>query len=114
MIQFGRKNPVLHSYMLKYCKLYPNVEYVYQTSDGSLTYTSTTRGNIGKFDNRPEYMQMIAKSKVSLVSTLGIDKSKNMGGIDFFTPRFYESAAYYCHLIGRYTMNDEEINNLRK
>ncbi|SDO97983.1 hypothetical protein [Selenomonas ruminantium] len=109
VIQFGRKNNVLHDYMLKYCKERPNVEYIYQTDNGTLTYISTTRGIIGKFDSRDEYFDLIKSSKISLVSTPGFDNSRtaDFGNIDFVTPRFYESAASFCHMIGRYTSNDE-------
>jgi len=108
VLQFGRKNKVLHKYMLKYCKAHPKVEYVYQKNDGSLTYTSTIRGQIGKFDARQEYLDMMASAKVSLVSSPGCDGSKDFGnGIDFISPRFYESIACRCHLIGRYTSNKE-------
>lgn len=27
--------------------------------------------------------------------------------MDFFTPRFYESAAFYCKMLGRYSENKE-------
>lgn len=109
VIQFGRKNSVLHEYMLKYCEVHPDVDYVYQSGDGTLTYESTTRGNVGKFDTRNEYVDMIKSCRVSLVSTPGCDKGRSgeFGNIDFVTPRFFESAAFYCHMIGRYTENDE-------
>lgn len=107
VIQFGRKNSKLHEYMLKYCTKKPGTEYVYQTGDGSLSYESTTRGNLGRFDNREEYFQMLASCRVSLVSSPGKDNSRDFGGIDFITPRFYESAVNYCHMIGRYTNNTE-------
>lgn len=107
VIQFGRKNPKLHEYMLEYCKEKPGTEYVYQTEDGSLTYVSTTRGNLGKFDRREEYFQMMSACRVSLVSSPGMDNSRDFGGIDFITPRFYESAVNYCYMIGRYTDNEE-------
>lgn len=107
VIQFGRKNNILHEYMLQYCKRNPSVEYVYQTEDGSLTYISTIKGNIGRFDSRIEYMHLMSRCKISIVSTPGIDKGKDFGGIDFVTPRFYESAANFCHMIGRFTDNDE-------
>lgn len=109
VIQFGRKNELLHSFMLHYCEGHPDTEYVYQTTDGSLIYYSTTRGNLGKFDSRSNYLGMIGHSKVSLVSSPGIDKgrSEEFGNIDFITPRFYESAALHCHMIGRYTKNAE-------
>lgn len=106
VIQFGRKNSVLHDFMLKYCEA-NDVEYVYQTSDGSLEYYSTKRGNIGRFDSRDEYMTLLSRAKISLVSTPGRDSSRDFGGIDFITPRFYESAAMYSHMIGRYTDNEE-------
>ncbi|MCR5460251.1 MAG: hypothetical protein K6F51_10165 [Acetatifactor sp.] len=107
VIQFGRKNLVLHDFMINYCKRHPKTEYVYQTADSTLSYVSTKRGNLGKFELRSDYMKMVARCKVSLVSSPGIDNGKNFGGIDFFTPRFYESAAQYCHLIGRFTKNEE-------
>lgn len=107
VIQFGRKNPVLHDYMLSYCKRNPEVEYVYQTYNGSLTYCSTTRGDLGKFDDRNEYMSLLSSAKVSLVSTPAFDCVRDFGGVDFVTPRFFESAAMYCHMIGRYTENKE-------
>lgn len=109
VIQFGRKNVVLHEYMMRYCAEHPETEYVYQTADGSLTYYSTTRGNIGKFGLRSEYIDLIRCCKVSLVSSPGCDKGRSaeFGSIDFISPRFYESAALYCHLVGRYTQNEE-------
>lgn len=109
VIQFGRKNTVLHEYMQNYCKMHPEIEYIYQTGDGTLTYTSTKRGNVGKFDTRKEYVDMIKSCRVSLVSTPCCDKGRTeeFGNIDFVTPRFFESAAFYCHMLGRYTCNDE-------
>lgn len=109
VIQFGRKNSVLHEYMLKYCEAHPTVDYVYQSGDGTLTYESTTRGNVGKYDTRKEYVEMIKSCRVSLVSTPGCDKGRSgeFGAIDFVTPRFFESAAFYCHMVGRYTENEE-------
>lgn len=107
VIQLGRKNPVLHKYMLEYCERHPRVEYIYQTEDGSLTYYSTIKGNIGKLDTRDSYMKLMSKCKVSLVSSPGKDNSRNFGNIDFITPRFYESAISYCYMLGRYTPNKE-------
>ena len=107
VLQFGRKNEILHNWMLQYCKEHKEVEYIYQTEGGSLTYTSTKKGIIGKFDSRDEYMELMKKAKISLVSSPGCDGSRDFGNIDFITPRFYESAACYCHMIGRYTENEE-------
>lgn len=107
VLQFGRKNKYLHDWMLQYCEEHPETEYVYQTDNGTLSYVSTTRGDLGKFDSRDNYIGMLKNSKVSLVSSPGYDHTRDFGGIDFITPRFYESIACYCYLIGRYTENQE-------
>lgn len=107
VIQFGRKNLTLHGFMQRYCEEHPEVEYVYQTENGSLTYESTRRGSLGKFDTRDEYLRMMQRCRVSLVSTPAMDQSRDFGGIDFFTPRFYESPAMGCRMVGRYTENEE-------
>lgn len=107
VLQFGRKNDLLHEWMLRYCREHDNVEYVYQTGNGTLTYTSTVRGEIGRFDSRKEYMELMRSAKISLVSTPGCDENRDFGGVDFVTPRFYESAACYCQMLGRYTENEE-------
>lgn len=104
VIQIGRKNSVLHEYMMKYCACHPNVEYVYRDNGG---YRSTIRGLIGEAVTREDYMNLLKKAKISLVSTPAVDGEKDFGGFDFFTPRFFESVACYCHLIGRYTDNSE-------
>lgn len=115
VIQMGRKNSVLHKYMMKYCACHPEVEYVYRDKTG---YISTVHGEIGDADTREEYMNLLSKAKISLVSTPAIDGDKDFGGFDFFTPRFFESAVNYCHLIGRYPNNAEaqffEIKNICK
>lgn len=107
VIQFGRLNPILHKFMLDYCSRNPNVEYVYHTYDGSMEYVSTKRGIIGRFEKREEYMKLLSSCKVSLVSTPGMDKGPNnvrdFGTNDFVTPRFFESAVFYSHMIGRYS-----------
>ena len=94
--------------MMEYVAEHPDVEYVYQSNNGSLTYISTTRGNLGKFDKRNEYVELLKSCRISLVSTPGMDKSRtDFGNVDFFTPRFFESAAFYCHMLGRYIENKE-------
>lgn len=107
VIQFGRANALLHEWMLMYCNTHPCTEYVYQTAGGTLTYESTTRGNLGKFDTRKEYFDLLEKAKISLVSSPCMDGGRDFGGADFITPRFYESAVNYCYMIGRFTENKE-------
>ncbi len=103
VVQLGRKNRILHEFMLKYCET-KDVDYIFNNNG---TYNSIKNGNIGQLSTRQEYMSLLAKAKVSLVSTPSVDGDKDFGGYDFFTPRFYESAISYCYMIGRYTHNSE-------
>lgn len=116
VIQMGRKNPLLHKWVLKYVASHPDVEYVYTektSNDAQMEYISTKRGNIGSLKGREEFIHTLSSSRISLVSSPAIDNPKrNMFGIDYPTPRFYESAALGCALIGRYTEN-EESNRLK-
>lgn len=109
VVQVGRKNPVLHEYMLDYCKQHGETEYVYAAEKGEQGYVSTKRGPIGRMDTRQQYMELLRKAKVSLVSSPACDSVRNdfKKEHDFITPRFYESAAAYCWLIGRYSENED-------
>lgn len=116
VIQFGRKDPVLHEYMLRYASEHRTVDYVYSEINKELPYASTIRGNIGTIDGRNGFMQTLASAKVSLVSSSGMDKRITASyGVNFPTPRFYESAVVGCSLIGRYPDNQEfrELNMSR-
>ena len=108
ILQLGRKNRKLHEWALEYTKEHADVDYVYQTQDGSLTYESTVHGNIGRFDTREAFMSILSRARVSLVSSPAFDDGRDFGkGFDFFTPRFFESAAMGCYMLGRYSMNQE-------
>lgn len=107
VIQVGRRNEALHEYMMKYYHAHPDIDYVYRDSWDSQEYVSTLRGNIGSFRGREQYMRALRRSKVSLVSSPGVDDLNKVGGVDFFTPRFYESLAMGCQTIGRYTAGAE-------
>ena len=112
VIQIGRRNEVLHRWMLDYVKNNPDIEYIYSqegNTRGKLNYISTRKGNIGKIVNREQYIKLLGSAKVSLVSTPGVDNSRenNKFGVDFPTPRFYESAVTGNYMIGRYTNNSE-------
>lgn len=106
VIQIGRRSELLHNYMLKYCEKHPEVNYVYLDSKQSWNYISTINGNMGKFETRDDFMNMLRHARISLTSTPGIETGR-FGKIDFFTPRFFESAICYCHMIGHYTENKE-------
>lgn len=106
VIQMGRRSDVLHQYMMNYCDMHPNVNYVYLESKKTWNYTSTINGNMGTLDTRDDFMNMLRRAKVSLVSTPGLE-TQRFGKFDFFTPRFFESAAAWCMMLGRYTENEE-------
>lgn len=111
VIQLGRRNPILHEYMMQYISENPEIEYLYAIPDGNLKYISTKRGSIGKLNTREEFIRTLASSRVSLVSSPAIDHSRKdieeQFGVDCPTPRFYESAVLGCAMVGRYTMNEE-------
>jgi hypothetical protein len=109
IIQIGRANPVLHQYAMKYTQQNPHIDYVYQTFGGSLTYTSTLiKDKKLLCSDRNSFMKLLRTSKISLVSSPAMDKVRDFGeNIDFFTPRFFESAIARCHMLGRYTQNEE-------
>ncbi|MCM1263713.1 MAG: hypothetical protein NC313_13460 [Butyrivibrio sp.] len=111
VIQLGRRNSVLHDFMLTYVSENPHIEYIYSeagNNTGGLEYISTKRGGIGCLDTRGKFIRTLACSKVSLVSSPMIDNDKKTQfGVDFPTPRFYESAVLGCAMVGRYTLNEE-------
>lgn len=111
VIQLGRRNDVLHDYMMRYTGLHPGVEYVYTNGIAhgeALEYVSTKRGKIGIVVGRENFVRMLSSARVSLVSTPGMDNSRRgANGNDFLTPRFYESAVFGCAMVGRYRENEE-------
>lgn len=106
VVQFGRRNEKLHEWMMAYCSRHPEVEYVY-VINSNYEYFSTTRGNIGRFEERTDFCDLIDRTKIALVSSPGVEGKSRFGDIDFITARFYECAAHYCFMIGRYTKNKE-------
>jgi len=109
VIQIGRKNKVLHEYMLRYCEKNPGVNYVYMSDVEKFQYISTTNGRMGSIDTREEFIDTLRRARISLVSSPGRDNSSRRydESVDFFTARFYESVAARCFLVGRYTENRE-------
>lgn len=103
VLQIGRKNNKLHSWMLEYAMSHQKVEYIYK-DDLSNNYISTKRGDIGPLDSRDGYMRMLRAAKVCLVSSPLVDSEMEL---DFITPRVYEAAMSYCYMLGRFTINAE-------
>lgn len=107
IIQVGRRNSVLHEWALKYCEKHKETNYVY-SSGKNLGYSSTLYGDLEEVVGRQAYIELLKKSKISLVSTPGHDGERHSGMVvDCFTPRFYEGAISWCYLVGRYVHNEE-------
>ena len=71
-------------------------------------YSSTLYGDLEEVVGRQAYIELLKKSKISLVSTPGHDGERHSGMVvDCFTPRFYEGAISWCYLVGRYVHNEE-------
>lgn len=104
LIQVGRQNPKLHAWAVDYVRARPGAEYLYADTTGTWPcWVSTTRGKLEVDTSRATYWSLLRSSRVSLVSAPGIDGGEaRTGGYNPVTPRFYESAAARCHLIGRF------------
>lgn len=110
VIQYGRRNPLLDAYMGTFLERYPATRYVtteVSDNDRKVFIQSNLDGLIAESDTRTAFMNILGRCKVSLVSTVGMDGSRDTGGIDPVSPRFYESMAAGCYLVGRIPDNDE-------
>jgi hypothetical protein len=110
IIHYGRRNPLLDQYMQRLVTEYPDIHYVTtdKSKDGTVILIHSNRyGVLGESDSRIKFMNLLCRSRVSLVSTVGMDGSRQTGGIDPISPRFLESMAAGCHLVGRIPDNDE-------
>lgn len=104
LIQVGRQNSKLHRWALDYVGLRPGANYLYADTSGTWPrWTATDRGPLEVDNSRESYWALLRSSRVSLVSAPGIDGGETRtGGLNPVTPRFYESAAARCHLVGRF------------
>jgi len=104
LIQVGRQNAKLHRWALDYVGLRPGANYLYADTSGTWPrWTATDRGPLEVDNSRASYWALLRSSRVSLVSAPGIDGGEaRTGGLNPVTPRFYESAAARCHLVGRF------------
>lgn len=112
LIQVGRQNPILHEWALRYVATKPASDYVYSknTAGSAPQWVSVKQGPIGTGGSRERYFRLLRSARISLVSTPGIDGGEQRtGGYNPVTPRFYESAASRCHLMGRFPVDGEDV-----
>jgi len=109
VIQAGRSNPVFDDYMERFLKNKPNTHYVYRKSiNNKLVYYSTKHGNLNVGESRDEYFDLLARSKIALYSSPGVDGGTDRtGGFNPITPRLLESIAKHCHVLARYIENSD-------
>lgn len=90
VIQYGRRNPVLDYWMQKYLLKYPKVSYVTTCLDnsGKIKLISNIDGVIGDCTDRQGLMNAVSMSKISLVSSPGMDNSRDTGGYNVVSQRF--------------------------
>lgn len=109
IIQIGRSNALFNEYVNKFLEMYPSTHYVSAKKiNDEVEIVSNKHGSIGKNKSRAEFMNLLQRSKISLVSAPGIDEDrKRTGGFSPLTPRFFEGAACGCRLIGLYPQNED-------
>lgn len=108
LIQYGRTNPVLDHFVAQFLRRFPQVNYVTtQVHNGKIHFHSSLHGLQEVSDTRKKFMEYVGRSKISLVSTAGMDGSRDTGGVNSVSPRFFESAAGFCRIVGRFPRNDE-------
>jgi hypothetical protein len=107
IIQIGRSNAAFNEYMNQFLAEYPETHYVSAKKiDNELCVFSNRSGSMGVFKERVDFLSLLKRSKISLVSAPGLDDDKvRTGGFSPVTPRFLESAACGCKLIGIYPNN---------
>jgi hypothetical protein len=109
LIQLGRQNEQLSGYVKSLLSEFPEINYVYgEKIDGRMQMVSTRKGNLGEFTSHESFLNLLKQTKISLLSAPGMDNdAQRTGGFSPVTPRFLESAACGCHLIGVYPENDD-------
>lgn len=110
IIHYGRRNPLLEQYMGRLLAERPDIHYVTTEpfdDEQKVRIYSNRQGCLGESDSRSTFMALLDRCKISLVSTVGMDGSRQTGGIDPISPRFLESMAAGCHLVGRIPDNLE-------
>lgn len=116
----GRTNPYFLEMLERYCKKYPDFEYVLGNNNIDNRYFYTNKGKkVGHAIGREAYLEMLRATKISFYTTPGLDLAKKE--TNFFnqvTPRFLELIAGGCLVMAHYTKNADtdyyEIDSLCK
>ncbi|MDK9717042.1 MAG: glycosyltransferase [Trichlorobacter sp.] len=105
IIHYGRQNPVLYGFMEQLISRFPDLHYLTTEIDPqsrAVYFVSNKYGVLGRSDDRPMFMQMLARCKISLVSSPGYDGERDLGCCGTVAIRYFESASQFCHMIGRH------------
>jgi hypothetical protein len=100
----GRVNHVLMSFLKKYERIHPEIEYVFRDGKNEdACYRSNQCGELGKIQSRSDYFNLIRAGRISFYSTPGMDGGETRtNGFNPVTPRFFELLAAGCHILARY------------
>lgn len=111
LISAGRINPILEKYIQQYLIENKNLNFIHCKIDheGNFHYYSNQTGEIGTYNTREEYMDLLKDCKIGLYSTPAIDggSRNNNKGFNPVTPRFFELISSQCHIISRYPDTEE-------
>ncbi len=109
IINVGRKNKIIDEYISKYISKYPNTNYVHrEMENGENIYYSSIHGRIGKLETRHDLLQTLARAKIAIVTSPGLDGGEQRtGGFNPVTPRVFEAAVGKCYMVGKYEKNSE-------
>jgi len=109
IINIGRKNKVMDTFICQYLLKYPATNYVHrEMENGENIYYSSRDGRLGKLESRTELLQTLARAKVAIVTSPGLDGGEERtGGFNPVTPRVFEAAIGQCYMVGKYEMNTE-------
>ena len=107
IIQLGRRNTTFDEYIDRFLVEFPATHYVHAVRKGSRSIMMSNKlGELGQVPKREQFIGLLLRSKISLVSAPGLDEDRERtGGFSPVTPRFLESAACACRLIGIYPGN---------
>lgn len=109
LIQIGRQNNTLNSYIKRFLIEFPSINYVYtEKKENEVVNISTKFGPLSTSSDRKSFIKLLQRSRINLLSAPGLDDDiERTGGFSPVTPRFLESAACGCHMIGIYPENDD-------